>query len=104
MQDNVVKPLLKEYAAQDKLVKRLLDQQATNATDLKMLYSVIRTPRLCDQFHKTMQRMIAEDKSAAQAAKQVDVDTHLYLKDKIEKFPSEGAFLSNFVAQIERIH
>ena len=48
--------------------------------------------------------MIAEDKNAAKEAKQVDANTHQYLKDKIEKFPSEGAFLSNFVTQIERIH
>lgn len=59
-----------------------------------MLYSVIRTPRLCDQFHKTM---MMKNKENQKLAAKLDVETHLYLRQEISAFPSEQAFVQNFM-------
>ena len=68
-----------------------------------MLYSVIRTPRLCDQFHKAMKQRQLSLKDKKLAAK-MDVDTHLYLRLEIEKHKNETKFINKFMTQVDRVH
>ena len=72
----VVKPLIEEVRIKELLNQRLLEQQAINAYDLKMFNSVIRTPRLCDEFHKALRRKFEIKKLKAQ-----EMDCFIYLKD-----------------------
>ena len=74
---------------------RLLAQQSSNTNDLQMLYSIIKTPRLCDEFHKVMR-----DKYYKQKLKNMETDCKNYLGDKISKFADEQAFLKNFLGYI----
>ena len=74
-----MQPLIKEVEIKELLNKRLLKQQAINAYDLKMLYSVIKTPRLCDEFHKALIRKKEQDKKRWTQDKQY-MECYMYLK------------------------
>ena len=103
LERNVLKPLNQELRIKDHLNQRLLEQQAINANDLKMLHSVIRTPRLCDQFHRAMKQRKLDKEEKKLAAKQ-DVDTHLFLRHEIEKHKNnEEKFIDNFMTEIDRV-
>ena len=68
-----------------------------NASDLKMMYCMIRTPRLCDMFHKAMR-----EKTAKEKRQKIDVESMMYLQPKIQAFSSEKAFVENFAGFIGR--
>lgn len=98
IQNKVVKPLLEEVRKKEELNKRLLKQQAVNAKDLRMLYSVIRTPRLCDEYHKALRR-----KHAKQELSGYEKDCYHFIKDQMKDFKSETAFLDDFAIKIDRV-
>jgi len=94
MQVDVVKPLLHEIRVKDMLTKRLQIQQSKNSQDLKQLYSIVKVPRLCDEFHKAVRRRQSKSMSHRQADEFKTMD---YMKSEIQSFPSEQAFFDNFV-------
>lgn len=77
----------------------MLEQQAINAYDLKMLNSIIKAPRLCDEYQKALRRKFEKNK-----LKKLEMECYVYLKDQMSKFTDEAKFLDHFVTQIDRIH
>ena len=98
-QNNVVKPLISEVKVLEALKQRLLKQQDTNAKDLKMLYSIIKIPRLCDEFQRALRRKNDEERRAAYELKSMN-----YIQPKMSQFKSTAGFFDNVVGYIERIY
>ena len=65
-----------------------------------MLYSIVKTPRLCDEYHKSLRRKYINQK---QKNKEAD-DCFMYLKDQMQDFPTEAAFLDDFAIKIDRVY
>ena len=57
-----------------------------------MLYAVIKIPRLCDEFHKARRRKFLSEK-----LNKTEKEDCAFMKGKFKEFPSETAFLDNFV-------
>ena len=56
MNNNVIKPLIKEMYVKNELVTRLRSQFELNIRDLKKLSNILRVPRMCTEFHRTMRQ------------------------------------------------
>lgn len=74
-----------------------------------MLYSVIKIPRLCDEFHKALLRKKKQDTELAQGNKsstkqEMEMECYHYLKKHISRFPTEKAFLNNLASYIDRVN
>ena len=54
--NKIVKPLIVEVTTRDKLIKRLKAENEQNISDLKILSSVIKVPRICTDFHQALRK------------------------------------------------
>lgn len=107
LQTEVIDEMKRQIRITDRLNQRLLTQQAQNAKDLKMLLSILKTPRLCTEYHRTidMQRSTAyTSKQQMEQLRKEDMDCYMYMKEQISEFATEQEFITNFASSIERIH
>ena len=51
-QEKVVRPLIIEAQKQEAIVKKLRTEVKERTANLKILFSMIRSPKLCDLFYK----------------------------------------------------
>ena len=61
MNDKIIKPLIVEVFTKDELIKRLKAENELNISDLKMVSSVIKVPRICTDFHKALRKKYDEN-------------------------------------------
>ena len=66
MNNNVIKPLLKEMLVKTELNSRLRTQYDLNIRDIKKLSTILRIPRMCTEFHKTMRQKNEEEQRSAE--------------------------------------
>lgn len=53
--------MFKEILKRDKLIEELQSKYKQNYVDLKMVYSILRLPRLCNEFYKAERRRMTSE-------------------------------------------
>ena len=77
MQAEVVKPLIHEIWIKDKLTERQEEQIKIAKNNAKKLYTLLRVPRMCDEFHKTINKIKLSEDEETRAQKN---------EEKLKKF------------------
>ena len=62
MNDKIIKPLIVEVFTKDELIQRLKAENKLNISDLKMVSSVIKVPRICTDLHKALRKKYDENR------------------------------------------
>lgn len=61
-QENVVKPLIEECSKREKERQFLLNEIKERTKNLKILYSMIKSPKMCDLLYKAEQKHISKER------------------------------------------
>ena len=78
------------------ILKRQENMREAFKEELKMLNSVLRVPRMCDQFHKAMRR-----KMEAEAYQKMMADAMSNLNTVRDEDESEEKFIDDFMEHLD---
>ena len=67
--------------------------------DLKVMYTMLKTPRLCDEFHKAMFRVKKDSKTR----KAEEAQRFVFIQEQMKGFPSQQAYFDDFAVKIKRV-
>ena len=59
---NMIGPLMIEIKVKDELIRRVKEENALNIKDLKMLYTILRIPKMTADFQRDMRNKSDQDK------------------------------------------
>ena len=88
--------LVQEVKIKDMILKRQENMREAFREELKMLNSVLRVPRMCDQFHKAMRR-----KMEAEAYQKMMAEAMSNLNTVRDEDESDEKFIDDFMEHLD---
>ena len=56
LNSNMIEPLMMEIKVKDELIRRVKEENAINVKDLKMLYTIIKIPKMTTDFQRDLRK------------------------------------------------
>ena len=88
--------MFKEIVKRDKLIEELQTKYKQNYVDLKMVYAILRLPRLCNEFYKAESKRMSKE-----AFNEAEVKSLKYLNQFSRVANDTKAFFAEFA---DRLH
>lgn len=90
--------MFKEILKRDKLIEELQSKYKQNYVDLKMVYSILRLPRLCNEFYKAERRRMTSE-----AFQEAEVTSLKYVHQFKRVANDTKAFFDEFADRLHKL-
>ena len=96
MQYEVLKPLYHEISVKDKLTVALQNELDLLKKNFKKVYSILKTPRLCTEFHER-RKHVKQGLNDHEMVRNEEINRQHYLNQELQNFDGEKNLMDSIL-------